>query len=52
VGEVEIGPTPELVAEAVALFPGWQMTVQPDAGHYPWLDDPALFRATLLSFLS
>lgn len=51
VGEVEIGPTPELIAEAAALFPGWRFTVQPDAGHYPWLDDPAQFRAALLSFL-
>ncbi len=51
VGAVEIGPTPELVAEAVALFRGWRLTVQPDAGHYPWLDDPALFRGALLSFL-
>jgi pimeloyl-ACP methyl ester carboxylesterase len=51
VGEVEIGPTPGLIAEAAALFPGWRLTVQPDAGHYPWLDDPDQFRAALLSFL-
>ncbi len=50
-GEVEIGPTAELAAEAVGLFPGWELTVQPGAGHYPWLDDPAWFTAALLAFL-
>jgi pimeloyl-ACP methyl ester carboxylesterase len=51
VGQAEIGPTPELAAEAAGLFPGWELTVQPGAGHYPWLDDPAWFTARLLDFL-
>jgi pimeloyl-ACP methyl ester carboxylesterase len=51
VGQAEIGPTPELAAEAVGLFPGWKLSVQPGAGHYPWLDDPAWFTASLLAFL-
>jgi pimeloyl-ACP methyl ester carboxylesterase len=50
-GEAEIGPTAELAAEAAGLFPGWELTVQPGAGHYPWLDDPAWFTARLLAFL-
>ncbi len=50
-GQTEIGPTPELAAEAAGLFPGWELAVQPDAGHYPWLDDPAWFTARLLAFL-
>jgi proline iminopeptidase len=50
-GEAEIGPTTELAAEAAGLFPGWELTVQPGAGHYPWLDDPAWFTAALLAFL-
>jgi proline iminopeptidase len=50
-GEVEIGPTAELAAEAAGLFPGWELTVQPGAGHYPWLDDPTSFTAALLAFL-
>jgi pimeloyl-ACP methyl ester carboxylesterase len=50
-GEVEIGPTAQLAAEAAGLFPGWELTVQPGAGHYPWLDDPARFTAALLAFL-
>ena len=28
-----------------------ELTVQPGAGHYPWLDDPAWFTAALLAFL-
>jgi len=51
VGQAEIGPTPELAAEAAGLFPAWELTVQPGAGHYPWLDDPAWFTARLLDFL-
>jgi pimeloyl-ACP methyl ester carboxylesterase len=51
VGQAEIGPTPELAAEAVGLFPGWELTVQPGGGHYPWLDDPAWFTARVLAFL-
>ena len=50
-GEAEIGPTAELAAEAAGLFPSWELTVQPGAGHYPWLDDPAWFTAKLLAFL-
>jgi pimeloyl-ACP methyl ester carboxylesterase len=50
-GEAEIGPTAELAAEAAGLFPGWELAIQPGAGHYPWLDDPAWFTARLLAFL-
>ena len=28
-----------------------ELTVQPGAGHYPWLDDPTWFTAALLAFL-
>lgn len=52
VGGTEIGPTPALAAEAVALCPGWQLTVHPGAGHYPWLDDPATFTTAVRAFLS
>jgi pimeloyl-ACP methyl ester carboxylesterase len=50
-GQAEIGPTHELAAEAAGVFPGWELTVQPGAGHYPWLDDSAWFTARLLAFL-
>ncbi|MEU4196959.1 alpha/beta hydrolase [Kribbella sp. NPDC026611] len=51
VGELEIGPTPEQAAEAVASFAGWQLTVHPQASHYPWLDDPDTYVANLRTFL-
>jgi pimeloyl-ACP methyl ester carboxylesterase len=51
-GELEIGPTAELAAEMAGLFPGWELAIQPGAGHYPWLDDPAWFTSALLEFLT
>jgi pimeloyl-ACP methyl ester carboxylesterase len=51
-GEVDLGPTPELAAEAAALFPAGQLAVQPGASHYPWIDDPRHFTATLATFLT
>jgi proline iminopeptidase len=50
-GELEIGPTAELVTEAATLFPSWELAIQSGAGHYPWLDDPGRFTARLLAFL-
>ena len=50
-GEADIGPTPEFAAEAVRPFPGWSPAVQPGAGHFPWLDDPAWFTAAVTAFL-
>jgi pimeloyl-ACP methyl ester carboxylesterase len=50
-GEADIGPTPEFAAGAVRLFPGWSLAVQPGAGHFPWLDDPAWFTAAVGAFL-
>jgi pimeloyl-ACP methyl ester carboxylesterase len=35
-----------------AVFPGWALTVQPGAGHFPWPDDPAQFAGALSTFLS
>jgi proline iminopeptidase len=51
-GELDIGPWPELAAEAAALFPNGKLVVQPGAGHFPWLDDPAWFAAAVTDFLS
>ena len=50
-GEADIGPTPEFAAETVRLFPGWSLAVQPGAGHFPWLDDPAWFTGAVTAFL-
>ncbi|MBD0746779.1 alpha/beta fold hydrolase [Streptomyces sp. CBMA152] len=50
-GELDSGPLPR-VAEAMAeLLPGAELAVQPGAGHFPWLDDPAYFTRTVETFL-
>jgi proline iminopeptidase len=51
-GELDAVSPPELLAQVAGLFPGWALTVQPGAGHFPWLDDPAQFAGTLSGFLS
>jgi proline iminopeptidase len=50
-GEVDLAPTPEAAAQAADLFPRGELTVQPEGGHFPWLDDPALFSAAITGFL-
>ena len=50
-GEVDLNSTPGVVAELADLFPNAELVVQPGAGHYPWLDDPAQFVATTATFL-
>jgi proline iminopeptidase len=51
-GELDAVSPPELLAQVAGLFPGWALTVQPGAGHFPWLDHPAQFAGTLSGFLS
>ncbi|MBZ9644128.1 alpha/beta fold hydrolase, partial [Streptomyces sp. PSKA30] len=36
-------PRPELARRAADVFPNAEFTVQPGAGHFPWLDDPQRF---------
>lgn len=43
---------PDRAAEFAALFPHAELTVQPRAGHYPWLDDAGAFTTTLTTFLA
>ncbi|MEU0439246.1 alpha/beta hydrolase [Streptomyces sp. NPDC006186] len=50
-GELDGGPTPGLARRTAEAFPHARLTVQPGAGHYPWLDDPEEFTARLLAFL-
>jgi proline iminopeptidase len=50
-GEVDVNTPPRVAAELAALFPAARLAVQPGAGHYPWLDDPAWFTSALASFL-
>jgi proline iminopeptidase len=50
-GGEDISPRPEEAADLAAAFGNAQLVVQPGAGHYPWIDDPELFRRTLVAFL-
>lgn len=50
-GEVDLNTPPPAVAEIAGLFPHTDLAVQPGAGHFPWLDDPVRFVATVAAFL-
>ncbi|WP_369245028.1 alpha/beta fold hydrolase [Streptomyces sp. R41] len=50
-GALDSGPLPRVAAAIAELFPRAELTVQPDAGHFPWLDDPDGFRETVADFL-
>ncbi|WP_127359881.1 alpha/beta fold hydrolase [Actinacidiphila soli] len=51
-GEKDSGPLPRVAARIAELFPKAELTVQPDAGHFPWLDDPGRFSQTVAAFLA
>ena len=42
---------PVAAAEFAGLFPNAQLIVRPEVSHYPWLDNPAEFVATVAKFL-
>lgn len=46
-GGVDIGNPVRAMQELTNLFPDGDLLVQPDAGHFPWIDDPATFVALL-----
>lgn len=50
-GSLDPMVTPALVREAAPLFNDATVVVQPGAGHYPWIDDPAAFAAAIGAFL-
>ncbi|MGX7763036.1 alpha/beta fold hydrolase [Streptomyces angustmyceticus] len=50
-GELDSGPLPRIAARIAELLPRAKLTVQPGAGHYPWLDDPEHFSRTVVEFL-
>ncbi len=50
-GEHDPQLPPGRAAEYAGLFPQAELAVQPGAGHYPWVDDPAWFVRTLAGFL-
>lgn len=49
-GELDLIPV-QALEQAAGLFPHGELTVQPGAGHFPWLDDPVWFSAALNAFL-
>jgi proline iminopeptidase len=52
-GELDfLTPVSRVSAEFGSLFPAARLAVQPGAGHYPWLDDPAAFTALAGDFLA
>jgi pimeloyl-ACP methyl ester carboxylesterase len=50
-GEVDLNPVPQVVAQYAELFPDATVAVQPEAGHFPWLDDAGRFVAITAAFL-
>ena len=50
-GDLDPLVTPAMVEQAAPLFQNPTVVVQPGAGHFPWLDDPAAFAAAINSFL-
>ncbi|MFD4639152.1 alpha/beta fold hydrolase [Lentzea sp. NPDC058436] len=46
-GEHDVSLPPSRAREYAALFPRATLVVQPGAGHFPWVDDPGAFAATV-----
>jgi proline iminopeptidase len=44
--------TPAMVRRAAPLFREASVIVQPGAGHFPWVEDPAAFAAAVNAFLA
>ncbi|MEJ3746695.1 alpha/beta hydrolase [Actinomycetes bacterium KLBMP 9797] len=51
VGEHDIWPTRAAVRELAALLGNADLAVLPHAGHFPWVDTPHAFTATVRDFL-
>ena len=51
-GQMDMQWPPTVLSELTGFFPAARFVVQPGAGHYPWLDDPDWFAATVSGFLS
>jgi pimeloyl-ACP methyl ester carboxylesterase len=50
-GERDAMVTPAMVRQAAPLFNDAAVVVQPEAAHFPWIDDPKAFAAAVGSFL-
>ncbi|MEU9121547.1 alpha/beta hydrolase [Streptomyces sp. NPDC048506] len=51
-GALDGGPLPRVAAAIAESFRTAELSVQPGAGHFPWIDDPQHFRRTVTEFLS
>jgi proline iminopeptidase len=51
-GEYDLNSPPPTVTEFAGLFPAAHLVVQPEAGHFPWLDDVDRFAAAVTAFLA
>ena len=51
-GEYDIWPTCTSVRALAALFGNAETKILPQNGHFPWVDDPAAFAATVQEFLT
>jgi pimeloyl-ACP methyl ester carboxylesterase len=51
VGGADPMVTPADARQAAPAFNDAKIVVQPEAGHFPWIDDPAAFAAALEAFL-
>ncbi|PZF94118.1 alpha/beta fold hydrolase [Micromonospora deserti] len=50
-GEHDIWPTAAAVRQLAALLGKAELVEQPASGHFPWVDDPAAFAASVEGFL-
>lgn len=51
-GGWDVGNPPRVMAQVADLFPRARLVVQPEAGHFPWVDHPARFRELVTFFLA
>ncbi len=49
-GEFDLNSPVAAVTAYAELFPNATLVVQPGAGHFPWVDDPDRFRASVAAF--
>ncbi|GIH66626.1 alpha/beta fold hydrolase [Microbispora siamensis] len=52
VGEYDIWPTSAAMRELASLLGDVELLVQPAVGHFPWVDDPQAFAASVERFLT
>ncbi|MFG2574917.1 alpha/beta fold hydrolase [Streptomyces sp. NPDC048481] len=51
-GELDLGAPPRVMRQFAELFTKAEFVVQPDAGHFPWRDDPGRFVTAVTEFLA